>query len=89
MSDIAGALREPWPNLRLQREGVGVGMWLFFPARFCFSAACSSLAQARELGEFGCDIHGISFSVTELPPAWVQRYCATTAPEAWQRQRRS
>ena len=36
MSDIAGALREPWPNLRLQREGVGVGMWLFLASEVLF-----------------------------------------------------
>lgn len=36
MSDIAGALRDPWPNLRLQREGVGVGMWLFLASEILF-----------------------------------------------------
>ena len=36
MSDIPGALREPWPNLRLQREGVGVGMWLFLASEVLF-----------------------------------------------------
>jgi len=36
MSDLAGALREPWPNLRLQREGVGVGLWLFLASEVLF-----------------------------------------------------
>ena len=36
MSDIAGALREPWPNLGLQREGVGLGMWLFLASEVLF-----------------------------------------------------
>jgi cytochrome c oxidase subunit 3 len=42
MSDLTRALREPWPDLDLQREGVGLGMWfflasevLFFGALFC------------------------------------------------------
>jgi cytochrome c oxidase subunit 3 len=42
MSDVTRALREPWPDLTLQREGVGLGMWfflasevLFFGALFC------------------------------------------------------
>ncbi len=29
MSDAATALREPWPALEHQREGVTVGIWLF------------------------------------------------------------
>src|SRR5215470_546775 len=29
MSDAATALREPWPDLDRQREGVSVGIWLF------------------------------------------------------------
>jgi cytochrome c oxidase subunit 3 len=36
MSGFAGALREPWPNLRLQREGVGLGMWLFLASEVLF-----------------------------------------------------
>jgi cytochrome c oxidase subunit III len=36
MSDFADALREPWPDLRLQREGVGVGMWLFLASEVLF-----------------------------------------------------
>jgi cytochrome c oxidase subunit 3 len=42
MTDLSRALREPWPDLRLQREGVSLGMWfflasevLFFGALFC------------------------------------------------------
>jgi cytochrome c oxidase subunit III len=36
MTDIAGALREPWPDLRLQREGVGLGMWFFLASEVLF-----------------------------------------------------
>lgn len=36
MSGTAGALREPWPNLRLQREGVGLGMWMFLASEVLF-----------------------------------------------------
>lgn len=39
MSDVARALREPWPNLRLQREGVGLGMWLFLASEVLFFGA--------------------------------------------------
>jgi cytochrome c oxidase subunit III len=49
MTDLARALHEPWPNLRLQREGVGLGMWvflasevLFFGALFCTYAVYRS-----------------------------------------------
>jgi cytochrome c oxidase subunit 3 len=49
MTDLARALREPWPNLHLQREGVGLGMWfflasevLFFGALFCSYAVYRS-----------------------------------------------
>lgn len=30
------ALQEPWPNLRLQREGVSVGMWIFLASEVLF-----------------------------------------------------
>jgi cytochrome c oxidase subunit III len=33
------ALQEPWPNLALQREGVGVGMWVFLMSEILFFAA--------------------------------------------------
>jgi cytochrome c oxidase subunit III len=36
MSDTTGALREPWPNLQLQREGVGLGMWMFLASEVLF-----------------------------------------------------
>jgi cytochrome c oxidase subunit 3 len=39
MSDVARALREPWPDLRLQREGVGLGMWLFLASEVLFFGA--------------------------------------------------
>lgn len=39
MTDLARAVQEPWPNLRLQREGVGLGMWLFLASEVLFFAA--------------------------------------------------
>src|SRR5436305_1589253 len=39
MSDLARALQEPWPDLRLQREGVGLGMWFFLASEVLFFAA--------------------------------------------------
>src|ERR1700761_2035673 len=38
MTDLARALREPWPDLRLQREGVGLGMWIFLASEALFFA---------------------------------------------------
>ena len=39
MSDLSGALQEPWPDLRLQREAVGLGMWFFLASEVLFFAA--------------------------------------------------
>lgn len=36
MSDTAGALQHPWSSLRLQREGVGLGMWIFLASEVLF-----------------------------------------------------
>ncbi len=36
MTDLARALQEPWPDLRLQREGVGLGMWMFLASEMLF-----------------------------------------------------
>ena len=33
------ALQEPWPNLRLQREGVGLGVWIFLASEVLFFGA--------------------------------------------------
>jgi cytochrome c oxidase subunit 3 len=38
MTDIARALQKPWPDLRLQREGVGLGMWTFLASEVLFFA---------------------------------------------------
>ncbi len=38
MSDVARALQEPWPDLRLQRQGVSLGMWLFLASEALFFA---------------------------------------------------
>jgi heme/copper-type cytochrome/quinol oxidase subunit 3 len=39
MTDLSHALREPWPDLRLQREGVGLGMWIFLASEILFFGA--------------------------------------------------
>jgi len=39
MTDLSGALQEPWPDLRLQREAVGLGMWFFLASEVLFFAA--------------------------------------------------
>jgi cytochrome c oxidase subunit 3 len=36
MSGLARALQEPWPNLRLQRQGVSLGMWFFLASEVLF-----------------------------------------------------
>ncbi len=36
MSDTVAALREPWPDLDRQREGVAVGIWLFIVSEVLF-----------------------------------------------------
>lgn len=38
MSDVAGALQEPWPDLALQREGVSFGIWVFLVSEVLFFA---------------------------------------------------
>ena len=57
MTDLSGALQEPWSDLRLQREAVSLGMWfflasevLFFAALFCAYAVYKSFnAEAFRL----------------------------------------
>jgi cytochrome c oxidase subunit III len=39
VSDAATALREPWPDLDRQREGVTVGIWLFIASEVLFFGA--------------------------------------------------
>jgi heme/copper-type cytochrome/quinol oxidase subunit 3 len=39
MTDLARALQEPWPDLRTQREGVGLGMWFFLASEVLFFGA--------------------------------------------------
>jgi len=39
MSDTAGALQHPWPNLRMQRDGVSLGMWIFLASEVLFFGA--------------------------------------------------
>jgi cytochrome c oxidase subunit III len=36
MTDLARALQEPWPDLRLQCEGVGLGVWFFLASEVLF-----------------------------------------------------
>ena len=39
MTDLSDALQEPWSDLRLQREAVGLGMWFFLASEVLFFAA--------------------------------------------------
>lgn len=39
MTDFSRALQEPWPDLRMQREAVGLGMWFFLASEVLFFAA--------------------------------------------------
>jgi cytochrome c oxidase subunit 3 len=39
MTDLSRALQEPWPDLRMQREAVGLGMWFFLASEVLFFAA--------------------------------------------------
>jgi cytochrome c oxidase subunit 3 len=36
MTDLARALQEPWTDLRLQRQGVSLGMWMFLASEVLF-----------------------------------------------------
>lgn len=38
MTDLSRALQEPWPDLRMQREAVGLGMWFFLASEVLFFA---------------------------------------------------
>jgi cytochrome c oxidase subunit III len=50
MSDAA--LREPWSDLRMQREGVGLGMWIFLASEVLFfSGLFVSYAVYRSFNE--------------------------------------
>src|SRR5437588_11525029 len=39
MTELSHAVHEPWPDLRLQREGVGLGMWIFLASEVLFFGA--------------------------------------------------
>jgi cytochrome c oxidase subunit III len=39
MTDLSRALQAPWPDLELQREAVGLGMWFFLASEVLFFAA--------------------------------------------------
>jgi cytochrome c oxidase subunit III len=39
VSDATAALREPWPDLDRQREGVAIGIWLFIVSEVLFFGA--------------------------------------------------
>src|ERR1700727_388938 len=64
MTDTAQALREPWPDLRLQREGVGLGMWMFLASEVLFfSGLFVSYAVYRS---FNAEAFRIAGAHTEL-----------------------
>lgn len=52
MTDLASAVRHPWPDLRLQREGVGLGMWMFLASEILFfGGLLVSYAVYRSINE--------------------------------------
>jgi cytochrome c oxidase subunit 3 len=64
MSELTVGLQEPWPNHALQREGVGVGMWLFLMSEVLFFAALFiTYAVYRS---FNADAFRIAASHTEI-----------------------
>lgn len=64
MTDLSGALQEPWPDLRMQREAVGLGMWVFLASEVLFFAALfCSYAVYRS---FNAEAFRIAASHTEV-----------------------
>jgi cytochrome c oxidase subunit 3 len=57
-------LREPWPNRALQREGVGVGMWLFLMSEVLFFGAL--FVTYAIYRSFNADAFRIAAEHTEL-----------------------
>ena len=52
MTTLARAVQEPWPDLRTQREAVGLGMWFFLASEVLFFAALfCSYAVYRSFNE--------------------------------------
>ncbi len=50
MSDVSRAIQEPWPDLAVQREGVGLGIWTFLASEILFfGALIASYAVYRSL----------------------------------------
>ena len=92
MTDLAGALREPWPDLRMQREGVGLGMWfflasevLFFGALICAYAVYRSVnAEAfRIAGEHSEIVYGSANTVLLLTSSLTMTIALRAATVRW------
>ena len=64
MTDLSGALQEPWPNLRLQREAVGLGMWFFLASEVLFFAAL--FCAYAVFRSFNADAFRIASAHTEI-----------------------
>jgi cytochrome c oxidase subunit III len=58
------ALQEPWPNLRLQREGVSVGMWIFLASEVLFFGGL--LATYAVYRSFNAEAFRIAGAHTEI-----------------------
>lgn len=59
MTDVSGALQEPWPDMQMQREAVGLGMWFFLASEVLFFAALfCSYAVYRSFNEDAFRIAG-------------------------------
>jgi cytochrome c oxidase subunit 3 len=76
MSD-AGALQKPWPDLQLQREGVGLGMWFFLASEVLFFAALfCSYAVYRS---FNADAFRIASAHTEIVYGSINTFLLLTS----------
>jgi cytochrome c oxidase subunit 3 len=64
VTDLSGALQEPWPNLRLQREAVGLGMWFFLASEVLFFAAL--FCAYAVFRSFNADAFRIASAHTEI-----------------------
>lgn len=77
MTDVSRALQEPWPDLRMQREGVGLGMWMFLASEVLFFAALfCAYAVYRS---YNADAFRIAGSHTEIVYGSINTFLLLTS----------
>lgn len=64
MSDVSAAIQEPWPDLAVQREGVGLGVWAFLASEILFFGAL--IATYAVYRSFNADAFSQAAEHTEL-----------------------